>query len=141
VLTGGLAIVLSLLLAVYDEIGFSLHAVVAPRAGHHVRSGCGAGVGVHAEQSRIFPGAPRSRLALQHLLGGQRAHRRAQRVVERRQHYLSAELARRHGQLLAGGQGLTGMRWSETICSAAWRVLVATEPYDMHARDRFVPPS
>ena len=37
--------------------------------------------------------------------------------------------------------GRTGMRWSETICSAAWRVLVATEPYDMHAHDRFVPPS
>jgi hypothetical protein len=37
--------------------------------------------------------------------------------------------------------GRAGMRWSETICSAAWRVLVATEPYDMHAHDRFVPPS
>ena len=37
--------------------------------------------------------------------------------------------------------GRAGMRWSETICSAAWRVLVATEPYGMHARDRFVPPS
>jgi hypothetical protein len=37
--------------------------------------------------------------------------------------------------------GRVGMRWSETICSAAWRVLVATEPYDMHAHDRFVPPS
>ena len=24
--------------------------------------------------------------------------------------------------------GRVGMRWSETICSAAWRVLVATEP-------------
>jgi len=37
--------------------------------------------------------------------------------------------------------GRAGIRWSETICSAAWRVLVATEPYGMHARDRFVPPS
>lgn len=37
--------------------------------------------------------------------------------------------------------GRAGMRWSETICSAAWRVLVATEPYGMHARGRFVPPS
>jgi len=37
--------------------------------------------------------------------------------------------------------GRAGMRWSETICSAAWRVLVATEPYDMHAHDRFAPPS
>jgi hypothetical protein len=37
--------------------------------------------------------------------------------------------------------GRAGMRWSKTICSAAWRVLVATEPYDMHARDRFGPPS
>jgi len=37
--------------------------------------------------------------------------------------------------------GRAGMRWSQTICSAAWRVLVATEPYDMHAHDRFVPPS
>ena len=37
--------------------------------------------------------------------------------------------------------GRVGMRWSETICSAAWRVLVATEPYGMHAHDRFVPPS
>jgi hypothetical protein len=37
--------------------------------------------------------------------------------------------------------GRAGMRWSQTICSAAWRVLVATEPYEMHARDRFVPPS
>jgi len=36
--------------------------------------------------------------------------------------------------------GRVGMRWSETICSAAWRVLVATEPDDMHAYDRFVPP-
>ena len=35
--------------------------------------------------------------------------------------------------------GRAGMRWSETICPAAWRVLVATEPYDMHAHDRFVP--
>jgi hypothetical protein len=37
--------------------------------------------------------------------------------------------------------GRVGMRWSETICSAAWRVLVATEPYGVHAHDRFVPPS
>jgi hypothetical protein len=37
--------------------------------------------------------------------------------------------------------GRTGMRWSETICSAAWRVLVATEPDDMHADDRFLPPA
>jgi hypothetical protein len=37
--------------------------------------------------------------------------------------------------------GRAGMRWSETICSAAWRVLTATEPYDMHAHDRFVPPA
>jgi hypothetical protein len=36
--------------------------------------------------------------------------------------------------------GSVGKRWSETICSAAWRVLVATEPYDIHAHDRFVPP-
>ena len=37
--------------------------------------------------------------------------------------------------------GRAGMRWSETICSAAWRVLVATEPYAMHAHDRLVRPS
>lgn len=37
--------------------------------------------------------------------------------------------------------GRAGMRWSETICSAAWRVLVATEPYEMHGHDRFVQPS
>jgi len=36
--------------------------------------------------------------------------------------------------------GRAGMRWSETICSAAWRVLVATEPDDIHAHDRFIPP-
>ena len=36
--------------------------------------------------------------------------------------------------------GSVGKRWSETICSAAWRVLVATEPDDPYAYDRFVPP-
>jgi hypothetical protein len=36
--------------------------------------------------------------------------------------------------------GTVGMRWSKTICSAAWRVLVATEPDDVHAHDRFAPP-
>lgn len=37
-------------------------------------------------------------------------------------------------------QGSVGKRWSETTCSAAWRVLVATEPDDRHAVDRFVSP-
>jgi hypothetical protein len=37
--------------------------------------------------------------------------------------------------------GRVGMRWSETICSAAWRVLVAAEPYRKHAHDSFVSPS
>jgi hypothetical protein len=36
--------------------------------------------------------------------------------------------------------GSVGMRWSETICSAAWRLLVATAPDDVHADDPFVPP-
>jgi hypothetical protein len=36
--------------------------------------------------------------------------------------------------------GRAGRRWSETICSAAWRVLVATEPYDSDAYDRFESP-
>jgi hypothetical protein len=30
--------------------------------------------------------------------------------------------------------------WSESICSVAWRVLVATELYDMHADEGSIPP-
>lgn len=29
--------------------------------------------------------------------------------------------------------GRLGQRWSETICSAAWRVIVATQPEDRHS--------
>ena len=36
--------------------------------------------------------------------------------------------------------GGVGKRWSETICSAAWRVLVATESDNPNHYDRFVAP-
>jgi hypothetical protein len=37
--------------------------------------------------------------------------------------------------------GAVGRRWSEGICAAAWRVLVATEPDNVYSHNFAVPPS
>lgn len=35
--------------------------------------------------------------------------------------------------------GTIGRRWAETLCAAAWRVLVATEPDNHYSHDFSVP--